>query len=104
MLVVQALDSPLGVLKSPSNFPLAALPYRCAWLCTRGLALPSPTGEGGNVNDSNSFPWPAHTPAVQVGDARVDLRYRRLSLPHGDVELSQRVFDVLLVFLSQPHC
>lgn len=56
------------------------------------------------MNNEGPFPWPADAPAVQVGDVRVDLRYRRLCLAEGEVELPRRVFDVLLVFLAEPHC
>lgn len=37
-----------------------------------------------------------------VGDLRIDLRYRRVMRPDQDVELPQRMFDLLLVFLSEP--
>ena len=47
--------------------------------------------------------WPAETPVLRVADVGVDLRYRRLCLPEGEVELSSRVFDVLLLFLAEPN-
>ncbi len=45
--------------------------------------------------------WPADTPVLRIADVCVDLRYRRLGLPEGEVELSSRVFDVLLLFLGR---
>ena len=51
----------------------------------------------------NPATWPADTPVVRVGDLCVDLRYRRLCTAEGEVELSSRVFDVLLLFLAEPN-
>lgn len=39
----------------------------------------------------------------RVGDLRIDLRYRRVIRPDQEVELPQRMFDLLLVFLSEPE-
>jgi len=39
----------------------------------------------------------------RVGDLRIDLRYRRVIRPDQDIELPQRMFDLLLVFLSEPE-
>lgn len=47
--------------------------------------------------------WPPDTPVVRVGDLCLDLRYRRLCTAEGEVELSSRVFDVLLLFLAEPN-
>ncbi|TDR40406.1 DNA-binding winged helix-turn-helix (wHTH) protein [Tahibacter aquaticus] len=47
--------------------------------------------------------WPPETPVVRVGDLCLDLRYRRLCSAEGEVELSSRVFDVLLLFLAEPN-
>lgn len=47
--------------------------------------------------------WPPDTPVVRVGDVCLDLRYRRLCTAEGEVELSSRVFDVLLLFLAEPN-
>lgn len=47
--------------------------------------------------------WPADTPVLRIADVCVDLRYRRLCLPEGEVELSSRVFDVLVLFLAEPN-
>ncbi len=48
-------------------------------------------------------PWPADTRYLQTGDLLVDLRYRRVAYPGGDVELPQRLFDLLLLLLAEPH-
>ncbi|MBL8297559.1 MAG: winged helix-turn-helix domain-containing protein [Rhodanobacteraceae bacterium] len=47
--------------------------------------------------------WPADTLAVQVGDIEVDLRFRRLKTPTTELELPSRVFDVFVLFLSEPN-
>jgi DNA-binding winged helix-turn-helix (wHTH) protein len=39
----------------------------------------------------------------RVGDLRIDLRYRRVIRPDREIELPQRMFDLLLVFLSEPE-
>ena len=39
----------------------------------------------------------------RVGDLRIDLRYRRVIRPDQEIELPQRMFDLLLVFLSEPE-
>ena len=48
-------------------------------------------------------PWPSGTPRLRVGDVLVDLRYRQVR--HGETvtELPQRMFDLLQVFLAEPH-
>lgn len=48
------------------------------------------------------LPWPAGQRRVQVGAIGVDLRYRRIVRADGEVELAQRVFDLLLLFLASP--
>ena len=55
------------------------------------------------MTESTGHPWPAHTTRLRVGDLHVDLRYRRLEAPEGEVELPQRVFELLLLFLAEPH-
>lgn len=47
--------------------------------------------------------WPAHAWLLQIDDLRVDTRYRRLIRPDQTVELPQRTFDLLLLFLREPH-
>ena len=54
------------------------------------------TGPGG-------LPWPAEVNRLRFGDLQLDLRYRQLSGPEQTVELPQRVFDLLLVFLAEPQ-
>ncbi|WP_363800158.1 winged helix-turn-helix domain-containing protein [Lysobacter firmicutimachus] len=48
-------------------------------------------------------PWPADACYLQQDDLIVDLRYRRLIGPDQSVEVPQRVFDLFLLFLSEPH-
>ncbi|MEH6419826.1 winged helix-turn-helix domain-containing protein [Pseudomonas sp. CGJS7] len=48
-------------------------------------------------------PWPAEAQYLQLTDVIVDLRFRRLQLDGRNVELPQRVFDLMLLFLSEPH-
>lgn len=46
---------------------------------------------------------PSHPPGGHViGDLVIELRLRRIRTPEGDVELTQRVFDLLLVFITEP--
>jgi DNA-binding winged helix-turn-helix (wHTH) protein len=40
---------------------------------------------------------------LQVGDVQVDLRYRRVLRGGEAIELPQRMFDLLLLFLAEPH-
>ncbi|MEH6422299.1 winged helix-turn-helix domain-containing protein [Pseudomonas sp. CGJS7] len=47
--------------------------------------------------------WPSETRYLQLADVIVDLRYRRLMFEGRSVELPQRVFDLLLLFLKEPH-
>ena len=47
--------------------------------------------------------WPAGTRLLQVDDVQVDLRYRRVVRPDQETELPQRMFDLLLLFLAEPH-
>lgn len=50
-----------------------------------------------------NLPWPTGTGMLRVADLQVDLRYRQVITPEQTVELPQRVFDVLLILLCQPH-
>lgn len=50
-----------------------------------------------------TYPWPADSHGLQVGDLLVDLRYRRVVTAEGSVELQQRVFDLLLLLMSEPN-
>lgn len=47
--------------------------------------------------------WAPSTGRYVVGDIRVDPRRRTIVRPDGEIELTQRVFDLLVVFLSAPH-
>ena len=47
--------------------------------------------------------WPANAWLLQISDLRVDMRYRRLIRPDQTVELPQRTFDLLVLFLREPH-
>ena len=48
-------------------------------------------------------PWPADSSYLQVADLVVDLRFRRLILRDQRVELPQRAFELLLLFLAEPE-
>jgi DNA-binding winged helix-turn-helix (wHTH) protein/tetratricopeptide (TPR) repeat protein len=48
-------------------------------------------------------PWPADARYLELVDVTVDLRLRRLLLADRSMELPQRVFDLLVLFLSEPH-
>ena len=48
-------------------------------------------------------PWPPGTPRLRVGDVLVDLRYRQVRHGESVTELPQRMFDLLQVFLAEPH-
>ncbi|MEN5285898.1 winged helix-turn-helix domain-containing protein [Stenotrophomonas lactitubi] len=47
-------------------------------------------------------PWPHEARTLQIGDLTVDLRYRRLISGDESVELQQRVFELLLLLMSEP--
>ncbi|HEL4300959.1 TPA: winged helix-turn-helix domain-containing protein [Stenotrophomonas maltophilia] len=49
-----------------------------------------------------STPWPMGTQALQVGDLLIDLRFRRIVSAEGSVELQHRIFDLLLLLISEP--
>ncbi|MFL0338556.1 winged helix-turn-helix domain-containing protein [Stenotrophomonas maltophilia] len=49
-----------------------------------------------------STPWPAGAQGLQIGDLFIDLRYRRLISAEGSVELQQRIFELLLLLISEP--
>lgn len=48
-------------------------------------------------------PWPARTQALRIGPLVVDLRYRLLRRPDGEVELPHRIFELLLLLVAEPH-
>ena len=55
------------------------------------------------AQDSLPSPWPAGTPRLRVGDVLVDLRYRQVRHGEAVTELPQRMFDLLQLFLAEPH-
>ncbi|MDI1252361.1 winged helix-turn-helix domain-containing protein [Thermomonas sp.] len=56
------------------------------------------------MTESRYPPWPAATQRLRIAELQIDLRYRLL-LGDGEpqVELPQRVFDLLVLFLAEPH-
>lgn len=48
-------------------------------------------------------PWPAHAHYARSGPLLLDLRYRRLECGDSRAELQQRIFDLLVVFLTEPN-
>lgn len=55
------------------------------------------------VTGSTHQPRPANACLLQVNDVRIDTRYRRVVRPDQSVELPQRTFDLLMLFLAEPH-
>ncbi|MGJ7902061.1 winged helix-turn-helix domain-containing protein [Lysobacter sp. 1R34A] len=55
------------------------------------------------VENSMTTPWPADAWYLQLADLTVDLRFRRLIHSGQSIELPQRVFDLCLLFLSEPN-
>lgn len=47
-------------------------------------------------------PWSAQAKQLRLGDVCVDLRYRRVERDGERIELPQRMFDLLLLFVSEP--
>lgn len=47
-------------------------------------------------------PWPDNAQHLRIGELCVDLRYRRIRTAGGEVELAQRIFELLLLFLAEP--
>lgn len=46
--------------------------------------------------------WPAQAKQLRLGDVCLDLRYRRVERDGERIELPQRMFDLLLLFVSEP--
>lgn len=46
--------------------------------------------------------WPSRIGRLEIGEVRLDLRYRCVSHPEGSCELPQRMFDLLLLFAAEP--
>lgn len=55
------------------------------------------------MSDPTKHSWPAGTRRLRVHDVVIDLRYRRVIRPDHEAELPHRMFDLLLVFLSEPQ-
>jgi DNA-binding winged helix-turn-helix (wHTH) protein/tetratricopeptide (TPR) repeat protein len=49
------------------------------------------------------YPWPSDTCRLRLGNVEFDLRYRSVSRNGRIHELNQRCFDLLLLFLREPH-
>ncbi|KRB07993.1 winged helix-turn-helix domain-containing protein [Lysobacter sp. Root690] len=54
-------------------------------------------------SDAMTTPWPTNACYLQLDDLIVDLRFRRLICPEQSGEIPQRVFDLFLLFVSEPH-
>lgn len=50
-----------------------------------------------------THPWTDDIRALRIGDIEIDLRLRQLHADDAVVELQPRVFDLLIVFASEPH-
>lgn len=55
------------------------------------------------MTESTRQTWPANAWLLQINDLRIDTRFRRVIRPDQTVELPQRTFDLLLLFLREPH-
>lgn len=51
----------------------------------------------------SNLPWPTGSRYLQTGDLLVDLAYRRITSGGTEVELPQRIFDLLLVLMAAPR-
>ncbi|UXI67937.1 winged helix-turn-helix domain-containing protein [Tahibacter amnicola] len=54
------------------------------------------------MTDASVCSWSSTTRRIRVGAIEVDLRYRRVCRADGEVELTQRCFDLFLLFLAEP--
>lgn len=55
------------------------------------------------MTDTPRPPWPASTRRLRIDGLQVDLCYRRVLRDDQTVELPQRMFDLLLLFLAEPQ-
>lgn len=62
----------------------------------------APGMAGGPVSEQFELPWPAAQRRLRVGQLQIDLRYRRVIRADAEIELAQRIFDLLLLFLARP--
>lgn len=51
----------------------------------------------------SEMPWPHDARYLRIGGLLIDLRYRRVHDAGTEVVLPQRIFDLLLLFLAEPH-
>lgn len=80
-------------LVRPGTSASEAPPARCAHRLPM-FAMPSNRA----TSASPSNPPGGHV----IGDLVIEPRLRRIRTPQGEVELTQRVFDLLLVFITEP--
>ncbi|MBN8738244.1 MAG: hypothetical protein BGP24_03610 [Lysobacterales bacterium 69-70] len=55
------------------------------------------------MSEAIGQPWPENTHRLRLGGVEFDLRYRSVHRKGREHELSQRCFDLLLLFLREPH-
>ncbi|MGJ7902407.1 winged helix-turn-helix domain-containing protein [Lysobacter sp. 1R34A] len=55
------------------------------------------------MTDPRTPPWPPDSRYLRTGDLLIDLRYRRVNCGGVEVELPQRLFDLLALLMAEPH-
>ena len=55
------------------------------------------------MSEAPRHPWPDNTHRLRLGDVEFDFRYRSVCRDGRVHELSQRCFDLLLLFLREPR-
>lgn len=55
------------------------------------------------MTESQDTPWPPQTRALRIGPLVIELLHRRLRHPEGETELPPRIFELLLLFVAEPH-
>lgn len=55
------------------------------------------------MTDTRTPPWPPDSRYLRTGDLLIDLRYRRVNCGGAEVELPQRLFDLLVLLMAEPH-
>jgi DNA-binding winged helix-turn-helix (wHTH) protein/tetratricopeptide (TPR) repeat protein len=55
------------------------------------------------MNETEHPPGACEAQRIRIGDLEIDLRFRCLAHPDGEVELPHRVFELLLLFVAEPH-
>ncbi|MGO1002715.1 winged helix-turn-helix domain-containing protein [Lysobacter sp. CA196] len=55
------------------------------------------------MTETRTPPWPADSRYLRTGDLVIDLRYRRVCCGEAEVELPQRLFDLLVLLMAEPH-